>query len=104
MLLSVAIVGTLTWLALGLIGRPLSLMVSLTFGGLISPTDPIAVMGLLKELHAPSSLGALAWRSGTGYRTLLSIDDHPLELPAGDSCGAKAYDPWKMNSVVGIGL
>ena len=58
MLLSVAVVGTLTWLVFGLIGRPLSLLVCLTFGALISPTDPIAVMGLLKELHAPPSLEA----------------------------------------------
>src|SRR5204863_205813 len=28
------------------------------FGALISPTDPIAVMGLLKELRAPSDLEA----------------------------------------------
>ena len=57
-LLSVTVVGVLTWLTLGLIGIDLSLLVCLTFGALISPTDPIAVMGLLKELKAPPTLEA----------------------------------------------
>ncbi|MGH9144178.1 MAG: cation:proton antiporter, partial [Vicinamibacterales bacterium] len=42
----------------GLIGVHVSLLACLTFGALISPTDPIAVMGLLKELRAPRSLEA----------------------------------------------
>jgi CPA1 family monovalent cation:H+ antiporter len=37
-------------------GVPLNLLVCFTFAALISPTDPIAVMGLLKELRAPASL------------------------------------------------
>ncbi len=57
-LLSVTVVGVLTWFSFGLIGVDVSLLVCLTFGALISPTDPIAVMGLLKELNAPSSLEA----------------------------------------------
>ncbi len=57
-LLSVTVVGVLTWLTFGLIGIDLSLLVCLTFGALISPTDPIAVMGLLKELKAPPTLEA----------------------------------------------
>jgi CPA1 family monovalent cation:H+ antiporter len=54
----VTVVGVLTWLTFGLIGIDLSLLVCLTFGALISPTDPIAVMGLLKELKAPPTLEA----------------------------------------------
>lgn len=56
--LSVLIVGTLTWLVLDILGLPERLLVCLTFGALISPTDPVAVMGLLKELRAPRSLEA----------------------------------------------
>ena len=57
-LLSVTVVGVLTWVTFGLIGVDVSLLVCLTFGALISPTDPIAVMGLLKELKAPPTLEA----------------------------------------------
>jgi len=57
-LLSTAIVGMLTWLAFNAIGIDVPLLVSLVFGALISPTDPIAVMGLLKELRAPANLEA----------------------------------------------
>src|SRR3954452_16408169 len=55
-LLSTAIVGVLTWWMFALIGLSVPIIVCLTFGALISPTDPIAVMGLLKELRAPRDL------------------------------------------------
>ena len=57
-LLSTGIVGVLTWWMFALIGLSVPLTVCLTFGALISPTDPIAVMGLLKELRAPRDLEA----------------------------------------------
>ena len=57
-LLSTGIVGVLTWWMFALIGLNVPLTVCLTFGALISPTDPIAVMGLLKELRAPRDLEA----------------------------------------------
>ncbi len=57
-LLSVAVVGTLTWVTLTFLGLHQSMLVCFTFGALISPTDPVAVMGLLKELRAPASLEA----------------------------------------------
>ncbi len=55
-LLSTAIVGVATWWIFSRLGLHLPLAVCLTFGALISPTDPIAVMGLLKELRAPRGL------------------------------------------------
>ena len=57
-LLSTLAVGTLTWWALRLLGVDVPFVVCLVFGALISPTDPIAVMGLLKELNAPRGLEA----------------------------------------------
>jgi monovalent cation:H+ antiporter, CPA1 family len=57
-ILSTLVVGTLTWWALGALGVQIPFMVCLVFGSLISPTDPIAVMGLLKELRAPRGLEA----------------------------------------------
>ncbi len=56
--LSTLIVGTLTWWVFGLMGVQIPFVICLVFGSLIAPTDPIAVMGLLKELRAPRSLEA----------------------------------------------
>jgi CPA1 family monovalent cation:H+ antiporter len=54
--LSTFIVGTLTWWVLGLIGVELPFIYCLVFGALISPTDPIAVLGILKSANAPKTL------------------------------------------------
>ena len=55
-LLSTAIVGVLTWGMLALIGLPMRFLDCLLFGALISPTDPIAVLGLLKRVGVPKAL------------------------------------------------
>jgi CPA1 family monovalent cation:H+ antiporter len=55
-LLSTLAVGYGTWLVLPLVGLQLPLLYCLLFGALISPTDPIAVMGILKTAGAPKNL------------------------------------------------
>jgi CPA1 family monovalent cation:H+ antiporter len=55
-LLSTFAVGFGMWFALPLVGLQLSFMYCLLFGALISPTDPIAVMGILKTVGAPKEL------------------------------------------------
>jgi CPA1 family monovalent cation:H+ antiporter len=55
-LLSTALVGGLIWLVSGTLGIELGLSWCLVFGALISPTDPIAVLGILKSVRAPKSL------------------------------------------------
>jgi len=57
-LISTAITGALMWGVFRLIGADVPLAVCFVFGALISPTDPVAVMGLLKEMRAPKSLEA----------------------------------------------
>ncbi len=62
---ALAVVGTLAstlavgygmWFALPAVGLELPLMYCMLFGALISPTDPIAVMGILKSARAPREL------------------------------------------------
>ena len=55
-LLSTLAVGFGTWFALPWVGLDLPLLYCLLFGALISPTDPIAVMGILKTAGAPKNL------------------------------------------------
>ena len=54
--LSTVIVGILSWLGLNFLGMNISLIYCLLFGALISPTDPIAVLGILKQVDTPKSL------------------------------------------------
>jgi len=56
MLISTFLVGTLSWYVLDWLGISLPFIYCLLFGALISPTDPIAVMGILKTAGAPKSL------------------------------------------------
>ncbi|MCE2859323.1 MAG: sodium:proton antiporter [Oxalobacteraceae bacterium] len=55
-LLSTFIVGFAAWYVLPFIGIPMPLLYCLLFGALISPTDPIAVMGILKSAGIPKNL------------------------------------------------
>ena len=57
--LSTLVVGYGMWFVLPLAGLHLSFMYCLLFGALISPTDPIAVMGILKSAGAPKKLELL---------------------------------------------
>jgi CPA1 family monovalent cation:H+ antiporter len=55
-LLSTAVVGLAIWWVLPWLGIAMPLIYCLLFGALISPTDPIAVMGILKSSNAPKNL------------------------------------------------
>jgi len=57
-MLSTAIVGLGTWWIGGAKGLPVPLAWALVFGALISPTDPVAVMAILKRAAVPPSLQA----------------------------------------------
>jgi CPA1 family monovalent cation:H+ antiporter len=50
------LVGLSTWWLSAAVGQPVPLVAALTFGALISPTDPIAVLGILKNARVPREL------------------------------------------------
>ncbi|MBT0959769.1 cation:proton antiporter [Denitromonas iodatirespirans] len=53
---STALIGGAVWWLLPWVGIELPLIYCLLFGALISPTDPIAVMGIVKSAGAPKNL------------------------------------------------
>lgn len=55
-LFSTFFIGFVSYLVFDAFGFSLPLIYCLLFGALISPTDPIAVLGILKSLSAPKSL------------------------------------------------
>ena len=77
-IVSTAIVGGLTWCVSWLLGLELRWIYCLLFGALISPTDPIAVLGILKQAGAPKSLemkiaGESLFNDGMGVVIFLGL-------------------------------
>ncbi len=77
-LVSTLLIGAMSWLILNQLGIALPFIYCLVFGALISPTDPIAVMGILKTVSAPKSLeikiaGESLFNDGIGVVVFLII-------------------------------
>ena len=75
---STLLVGTLTKGLVSLFGIELPWIYCFLFGALISPTDPIAVIGLLKKMGAPQSLktkivGESLFNDGVGVVVFLAL-------------------------------
>lgn len=51
-----AIVGALSWLVFGLLNVEMPFVYCLLFGAVVAPTDPVAVLGILRRVGVPKSL------------------------------------------------
>ncbi len=81
---STFIVGGLTWIVLDFLNIKVSFLYCLLFGALISPTDPVAVIGIIKTAGVPKSLatkvaGESLFNDGIGVVVFMII----LELALG---------------------
>jgi CPA1 family monovalent cation:H+ antiporter len=107
--LSTVIVGYgFSWLT----GMPL--LVALVFGALISPTDPVAVLGVLREAELQKSLetkiaGESLFNDGVGYVVYLILIG--LAFPSGEHHATGLYGAFELfvkeavgGAVLGVGL
>jgi CPA1 family monovalent cation:H+ antiporter len=77
-LVSTFLVGIMIYFLLQVIGLDVKFIYCLLFGALISPTDPIAVLGILKKANAPKILetkivGESLFNDGVGVVVFLTI-------------------------------
>lgn len=86
-LMSTFIVGGLMFYAFGLAGKEVDFIYCLLFGALISPTDPIAVLSLVKKVGLVKSLeikiaGESLFNDGVGvviFLTILGVANNGME-------------------------
>ncbi|BDP43927.1 sodium:proton antiporter (plasmid) [Deinococcus aetherius] len=102
--LSIGLVGVTVYGLVGLFGLNVPLVYCLLFGALISPTDPVAVLGMLKQANVPRRIETLVageslFNDGVGvvaFAVLAGIaaaggEAHGPDLSAGGVLGYLGY-------------
>jgi CPA1 family monovalent cation:H+ antiporter len=103
-----AIVGALTVLVAGLLGLPIGGREALLFGAVVAPTDPIAVLGMLRASHAPKRLevqmaGESLFNDAVGVVVFFAL----AGIAAGRTVGAAAIAgqfAWQVAGGLALGL
>jgi len=95
--ISTSLVGSVTWYLFQIFNWPIPFIYCLLFGALISPTDPIAVLAILKKAKIPSSLelkisGESLFNDGVAVVVFVTL------LDAAHS-GISAIDLWDMGKL-----
>jgi CPA1 family monovalent cation:H+ antiporter len=111
LVLSTAIVGGTVYLVFRALGPELPLIHCLLFGALISPTDPIAVLGILRKAGAPKRMtvritGESLFNDGVGvvlFMTLLALASGGADVSAG-SVAVLLLKEVVGGALVGLGL
>jgi CPA1 family monovalent cation:H+ antiporter len=107
---STLMVGGMMFFGFGLFGFDVPFIYCLVFGSLISPTDPVAVLGILKEIDVPETLeakiaGESLFNDGVGvvlFSVLVSIAAGGAEHRTLDAAGVAEL--FAMEAIGGVGL
>lgn len=106
--LSTFFIGVATYWLLGALGYPIPLVWCLVFGSLISPTDPVAVLSIIRTLTVPKTLqvkiaGESLFNDGIGvvvFLALLGIATSPTGHVSPSEIGILLFE----EVVIGVGI